>query len=637
MFEKIEKNRRICTALLTIIIFLQIMTVGYYFFFEKEGIHSDEMFHYGYSNSYYLPHIESVGFINDYGKCNIWVDGSIFGNYLTVQENERFAYGSVWQNQVYDMHPPFSFAIMHTLCSLFPNTYSRWFAFIINVACIIIGQMFFYKASVLICRSKYLAIISCCFWGFSMGFINLNIFMRMYSMLTMFGIMYIYYHARLYYSEGTVKGNLIKLAVVTILGSLTHHYFLVAAFGIAACFCFYYLFKKQFKLMFAYALSVGGGVLLSIAAFPAMINHMFFSEEYTAERLTNKMPFINGFRSCISVVLNSLCGIYVSSYSTGLYAYVIAVLVVLLAVSIPLAFLFRNEEWFRRFAKRVVGVLKYFFGHIDFMFLFLFVGIVFSMAVVSYNVNINIMISHLDRYLFVIFPWAALLLVLTVKYILKMIRPASKYLNVVVIPLTVAAIVMSNVFCPHRYVFKRDIMGEGGIETTVNDHSSYVLMLNYRWHMVCYSERLMGCDDVFVTEISIYEDDKEGIGSEIAKMNTDNDCYIIFDKSYLCKFDEFKKDNVDESSGGNDTYEIEVENTNLMIEGDPYGDWPTLDEMIEEFEANIFPGYRLQFYSSECMFGSIINTFKLVPESEYVYVPIVDAYELEKQAKMQNS
>ena len=152
------------------------------------------------------------------------------------------------------MHPPLYFTLLHTISSFFPDTFSKWFGYVINIAAMAVGQVFLYKLGKTASKSKVFGLLLCVMWGFSCGFINLNVFVRMYSLVTMFGILYLYYHCRLYYGEGTVKSNLIKIGIFAFLGALTHHYFLVAAFGIAACYCFYYLFKKQFKMMFAYAL-----------------------------------------------------------------------------------------------------------------------------------------------------------------------------------------------------------------------------------------------------------------------------------------------------------------------------------------------------------------------------------------------
>lgn len=243
--KSISENSKVCNIILAVIVVLQIMVVSYYFIFEKEGYHSDEVWSYGLANSFYEPFIYGDTLSQDVSKCHKWVDGSDFLHYLTVQKGEQFRYDSVWYNQSIDMHPPLYFTLLHTISSFFPDTFSKWFGYVINIAAMAVGQVFLYKLGKTASKSKVFGLLLCVMWGFSCGFINLNVFVRMYSLVTMFGILYLYYHCRLYYGEGTVKSNLIKIGIFAFLGALTHHYFLVAAFGIAACYCFYYLLKSS--------------------------------------------------------------------------------------------------------------------------------------------------------------------------------------------------------------------------------------------------------------------------------------------------------------------------------------------------------------------------------------------------------
>ena len=50
----------------------------------------------------------------------------------------------------------------------------------------------------------------------------------------------------------------------------------------------------------------------------------------------------------------------------------------------------------------------------------------------------------------------------------------------------------------------------------------------------------------------------------------------------------------------------------------------TEQDVIDVFEKEIFPGYRLQFNCSEYIFGRMVHTFNIVPEEDYTDVPIND-------------
>lgn len=602
-------SKKALCIILGVMIFLQVGIVFYFFAFVKEGFHSDEPWSYGLANSFYAPHIyaEKLG---ENSKLSVWTDGEVFSDYLTVGDNERFRYDSVWFNQTNDMHPPLYFTVLHTICSFFPNQFSKWFAFPINVISMVIGQIFLFKAARLICKSDVLGLVVCAVWGFGTGFQNVNMFLRMYSPLVMFGAMFIYYQARVYYCEGSMKKNLIKLSIVTLLGALTHHYFLLPAFAITACFCFYFLFKKQFKMMFLYAAAVAGGVILSLIIFPGTIEHLLcFDNKATKLGLLVMMPLPNAARSCLSLILSSTVGVFITPYSTGSYAVPVIIMFSIIALAVPLCFLFRNEDWFKKVSGKVISGVKYFFAHFDFMLLFIVISIIFTVVAVSLLVNVNVMNVYTDRYIFIIMPWAVIAMVKAANYIINIIKPLRKYSKQIISGIACLAIVNCNIVSDRRYLFPRYIMGEGGIETTCSENSSYIFMLYEEWQLVIFSDKLLGCDDIFPVKFSQYDKYKD----EIAKLNLENDCYICWDASYITRYEDYLDDYSD-----NELVKYNIEDTTKFEEA------PTEEEIIKDFEENIFPGYKLQFYSSELDFGVLLHTFKLVPESEYVDVPITD-------------
>ena len=620
--KKLSENSKACNVILAVLVVLQILVVSYFFIFEKEGFHSDEVWSYGLANSFYEPFIYGDTLSQDVNKCHKWVDGSEFLHYLTVQKGEQFRYDSVWYNQSIDMHPPLYFSLLHTISSFFPDTFSKWFGYVINIAAMAVGQVFLYKLGKTATKSRVFGLLLCVLWGFSCGFINLNVFVRMYSLVTMFGILYLYYHCRLYYGEGTVKSNLIKIGIFAFLGALTHHYFLVAAFGIAACYCFYYLFKKQFKMMFAYALTMLGSIGLSIAVFPATIHHLFFMEN-TDSRLATKMPLLHSFRSCISIVLNSITGVSISPYATSWYSYVVVAIVLIAAVCVPLGFLFRKEEWFKKLMGKAGNGWKFVRNNFDFFLLFAFIGTAFEMIVVSLSVNINVMLLHTDRYLFVIMPWAAFVLLRVFWYIVSWIKPIKKFAGPVTAVIVCLAVVGSSLFCEKRYLFPDDLTGEGPIENTCSKNSEYILCVNYEWVITCFTDKLIDCGRYFPTTVYTYGSDLD----EMSKMDMSKDCYIIIDASQLRKADIF----TDKDDDG----KVTIGNATFSLDDGAFADSVSEQDVIDDFEQKVFPGYKLQFYSSQRVMGSMMHTFKIVPENDYVDVPVNDV-DMEKNSKINN-
>lgn len=94
----------------------------------KSNYYIDEIYSYGLSN--YTG--EGIGITFEYDKT--YTPGaSLFRDYMEVQTGEQFDYLNVWSNQKNDVHPPLYYAILHTICSIFPNTYSKWYAGSINI------------------------------------------------------------------------------------------------------------------------------------------------------------------------------------------------------------------------------------------------------------------------------------------------------------------------------------------------------------------------------------------------------------------------------------------------------------------------------------------------------------------------
>ena len=155
MEKKIKISTVVCLALI-ITIGLAIQT--YTFVFLKDGMHCDEIWSFGLANSYYEPYIFMDADETVKHNTYEWVSGEVIKDYITVQEGEQFNYGSVWYNQSKDMHPPLYFVLMHTFSSFFPDTYSAWFGFVINMVCYIIMLIFAYRLAKLMTNSDFFAL-----------------------------------------------------------------------------------------------------------------------------------------------------------------------------------------------------------------------------------------------------------------------------------------------------------------------------------------------------------------------------------------------------------------------------------------------------------------------------------------------
>ena len=157
---------------------------------DKAGYFVDELWSYGLANSYYAGHIYST---DPFGK-NEYVKADFFRDYLEVGDNDDFRYGSVYNNLSHDAHPPLYFFILHTLSSIYKNTFSKWFGIVPNIVFYLIGAVFLYLTGKRLTGSAYIALFPVLLWGFTTQTVSYVILIRMYMMLCMFGIMNVWIH-----------------------------------------------------------------------------------------------------------------------------------------------------------------------------------------------------------------------------------------------------------------------------------------------------------------------------------------------------------------------------------------------------------------------------------------------------------
>ena len=131
------------------------------------------------------------------------------------------------------------------------------------------------------------------------------------------------------------------------------------------------------------------------------------------------------------------------------------------------------------------------------MLLFICITIFFVLSIIAVSVNMNVMTFYTDRYVFYVMPWAAIAFVLIGKYIFSIITPIFKYYKYALSVLCCAALISSNMNCTLKYFFLNDIRGAGGIASTVNENSRYIMLLEDSWLLTVYPYKLMNCNSFF--------------------------------------------------------------------------------------------------------------------------------------------
>ena len=121
-----EKFRRYWALVL---VFVIVTGVCFMFAGRKSGMFIDEIYAYGLSNSHYAPFLTDIKDGEMVGKT--FTRQELF-DYVAVTDGERFDAGSVYYNQVHDVHPPLHYWLLNAVCSLFPDTFSKWTGLALN-------------------------------------------------------------------------------------------------------------------------------------------------------------------------------------------------------------------------------------------------------------------------------------------------------------------------------------------------------------------------------------------------------------------------------------------------------------------------------------------------------------------------
>lgn len=330
----VKKNKKkIYMGFMILIIFVQVL-VMIWFGSQKEGFHIDETFTYNLSNSYKQPF---TSLLPNYMKT--WHTSSFWNDSLTVQPSERFAYDAVIRNQTMDVHPPLYYILFHTISSLFPDVFSMWFGLGLNIVFFALSLLVLYFITKGFIGDTLWALLPSLLYGFSIGAVNTILFIRMYAMHTFFCLIFVYFHQLLWKNlKGTIGRKYVYLLFyvfsTTLLGFLTHYYFLVFAFFLSAAYCFYLLFKKQLKKLLFYCITMFSSLLTGYLLFPSSLAHLLKSNR-GIEAFDNLLStnFFAKIKSLIDIVnrehFNGMIKVFFALLFAVFFAYTIIRLIAL--------------------------------------------------------------------------------------------------------------------------------------------------------------------------------------------------------------------------------------------------------------------------------------------------------------------
>ena len=238
-------------------------------------------------SNYFMDEITNFGIANNYNGFSLTISEGKkyvpsympFYDYLSVSEYNRFNYENVYKNTAWDVHPPLYYDLLHTICSIFPETFSKWYAGFINIVFIISTFIITYKLLYIlppVNKNNLSICLILIIFIFSKGIANSTVFLRMYTMAMFWCTSLTYILIKDVLSENKINLRFfIALFFVALFGALTHYYCII--FTVASCLIYglIILKNKSFKKFFILVLSGIFSGLSAYILFPEMVKHMF--------------------------------------------------------------------------------------------------------------------------------------------------------------------------------------------------------------------------------------------------------------------------------------------------------------------------------------------------------------------------
>lgn len=514
--------------LLILLIVVQLIVITYCFATKKVGYHSDEIWSYGLANSYEGAHIFKDSDDN-YINNNEWIPGKVLYEYITVDEDTRFAYGHVVDNLKDDTHPPLYFIILHTICSLFPGEFSKWFAYVINMVAFVLCMIGLYMFGKKLIKSKLASLILCLFYGFSLASLNTYMFLRMYALTTAVTIFTVYIHYNIYCEEdGKVDKsyikNMIAVACLTLVGALLVHIYLTFAFFLSTFTCLILLCRKRIKQLFIYIGTMLGSVGLSIIMFPATISHLF---SVAGSELTNyNIPLWLDIKCAFFYYIRELFGVIVEVKPSYLDIYFFELFLVFLVIGVPFFFVFRKEKWMHTFFMKIktfTGKIPALISRINWFVVALIVTVYMDIVIIANNIDIMKMNNLSDRYVVNIYP----VIYAVVMYLLYSImlfctnkinnvkgkniinRQYAGCISMIFLMLAIYVLTYSKSGC--YYYFEQDEKMSTVLLNDISHDADVLISLKEYWLMTCLSYDIKDCNSFFACTLEELIDLKEEI------------------------------------------------------------------------------------------------------------------------------
>ena len=258
------------------VVVLLIIGISVFYGHKKSGMFIDEIYSYGLSNSHYNPFVKSLKGDNMIDKV---YTSQEFYDYISLDENEGFDFGSVYYNQTKDVHPPLYYWLLNISQSLWGNGFTKWSGLCLNIVLYVLVIVLLYKLCEKLFNNERIAIISIVLYGLSYIGLSTMLMIRMYMLMALFTVSLAY--LIVLYLKNKNKWICMLIGLNVFLGLMTQYYFVIYAFFVCLAVDIFFIYKKEYKYMLVFSITSLLGVIGMVLVYPACINHL------TAEKLVS--------------------------------------------------------------------------------------------------------------------------------------------------------------------------------------------------------------------------------------------------------------------------------------------------------------------------------------------------------------
>ena len=234
----------------------------------------------------------------------MWIDGEELFDQLVASKGERFRYIQVYLNQAMDVHPPLYYLLVHTVFSLFPDSYSDAYLFAVNIMALLLTCVVLWKMGRLFSDDLCLPVLAVVIFGFSQGFVSCAMYFRMYAVFALFTALTVYLHLLMGRREYHINRKMSwALTGSVVLGFYTHYYYVIFLFPLFVMTVIKLISKKRKSELRFYIRSMIAAGVISLVIWPLSIYHILFGYRGT-EAVSNLMAdgLITGIKNYYQIL-----------------------------------------------------------------------------------------------------------------------------------------------------------------------------------------------------------------------------------------------------------------------------------------------------------------------------------------------